>query len=76
MFDAGSYDGETPGSELERRIAAGGPSSEVIRFGCNDLGTQSITLTVTDEDGESASASTFVLIQDNYGLCAICGGTP
>ena len=43
-------------------------------FDCNDVGTNVVTLTVTDEAGNSDFCETYIIIQDNMNLCTEGGG--
>lgn len=62
MFDASSSDNCTSRENLQISIS---PS----RFTCDDIGSNNVTLTVTDEAGNSAKCTTFVIIQDNDNGC-------
>ncbi len=58
----GSYDNCSPTNTLILQVS---PNT----FTCQDLGTKVVTLTVTDQSGNSAFCQTNVVIQDNFNLC-------
>ncbi|RMG82001.1 MAG: T9SS C-terminal target domain-containing protein [Bacteroidetes bacterium] len=62
MFDNGSFDNCTNSSDLDISIT---PTT----FRCINLGTNIVTMWVTDEAGNSAYCETYVIIQDNMGAC-------
>lgn len=62
MFDGGSYDNCTANEDLEITIS---PSL----FTCDDVGTNIVTMWVTDEAGNSDYCETYVIIQDNMVVC-------
>ncbi len=62
QLNAGSSDNCTNAADLMLSIS---PDT----FTCADVGTQLVTLTATDGAGNSASCSTYVIIQDNAGAC-------
>ncbi len=45
-------------------------------FGCADIGTNSVTLTVTDDAGNSASCTATVMVEDNVAPVASCKDLP
>ena len=47
-------------------------SLDISTFDCNDLGDQTVSLTVTDDDGETGSCSATVTVVESYGLIARC----
>lgn len=61
-FNSGSYDNCTAEDDLLVTIT---PTS----FTCINIGTNIVTLWVTDEAGNSDYCETYVIIQDNQGLC-------
>jgi hypothetical protein len=62
MIDYGSYDNCTIEDNLIRSVS---PST----FTCESLGPQEVTLTITDEAGNSAFCTTIVEVQDNANIC-------
>ena len=62
MIDFGSYDNCTTAQDLVLEV-----SPQI--FTCNDLGDQTVTLTVTDEAGNSAYCTSIVNVQNNDGYC-------
>lgn len=62
FINAGSNDNCSPQSALIVQVS---PNT----FTCQDVGTQLVTLTVTDESGNSAFCQTNVVVQDNFGVC-------
>lgn len=62
MFDLGSYDNCTASQNLSFAI-------HPQIFTCEDLGPQQVTLTVTDEAGNSSACITTVTIQNNNNIC-------
>ncbi len=46
-----------------------------LTFTCNDLGTVSLPLWVTDESGNQDFCETFIFIQDNSGVCDSLSGS-
>lgn len=62
MFNGGSYDNCTDDEDLDLEIS---PSV----FTCDNLGTNLVYLTVSDDEGNSAFCQTIVVIQDNNGIC-------
>ncbi len=64
MIDYGSTDNCTAQANLILSV-----SPDV--FTCDDLGSQTITLTVTDEAGNSASCTTVVNVQNNNNVCNV-----
>ena len=61
-FDKGSFDNCTPKHLLKFRI-------EPSRFTCDDLGEQPVRVYVKDADGNEQYCNTYVIIQDNMGMC-------
>ncbi len=70
----GSVDALTPAADLVLKVNSNGagPPSDVVRFDCSDLGQMPVTLFVTDSDGETSIAETYVIVQDNSGYCSVC----
>lgn len=62
MIDFGSYDNCTAEEYLQRAIS---PSV----FSCEELGEQEVTLTITDDAGNSAFCITTINVQDNSNVC-------
>lgn len=62
LFDASSSDNCTSRENLQITIS---PS----RLTCDDIGTNNVTLTITDEAGNTSRCETFVVIQDNDNGC-------
>lgn len=62
MINNGSHDNCTPGSNLILQVSSG-------VFDCQSVGTKIVTLTVTDEAGNSAFCQTTVVVQDNFNVC-------
>ncbi len=58
----GSHDNCSPTNTLILQVS---PNT----FTCQDLGTKVVTLTVTDQSGNSAFCQTNVVVQDNFNLC-------
>ncbi|MEZ4954764.1 MAG: HYR domain-containing protein [Saprospiraceae bacterium] len=58
----GSHDNCSPTNSLILQVS---PNT----FTCQDLGTKVVTLTVTDQSGNSAFCQTNVVVQDNFNLC-------
>lgn len=61
-FNKGSFDNCTPDHLLEFRI-------EPSRFDCTMLGEQDVKVYVKDQDGNEQYCNTYVVIQDNMGMC-------
>jgi hypothetical protein len=61
-FDAGSYDNCTPRSRLKFSV-------EPAEFTCEDRGRNDIRVIVEDESGNTDFCVTYVIIQDNMGMC-------
>lgn len=61
-FNKGSFDNCTPEHQLRFRI-------EPERFTCDDLGEQDVKVYVIDLDGNEQYCNTYVIIQDNMGMC-------
>lgn len=61
-FNKGSFDNCTPEHQLRYRI-------EPERFTCDDLGEQDVKMYVIDLDGNEQYCNTYVIIQDNMGMC-------
>lgn len=73
MFDQGSFDNCTAKADLQFNLT---PSF----FTCDNVGTNIVTIWVTDEAGNSDYCETYVIIQDNMVVCpdplnADVGGT-
>lgn len=62
MINNGSYDNCTPSSALILQVS---PNT----FDCQSVGTRLVTLTVTDQGGNSAFCQTNVVVQDNFNVC-------
>lgn len=62
MFNSGSFDNCTSAQDLEFEII---PSV----FDCNSVGTNVVTMFVTDEAGNTDYCETYVIIQDNMVIC-------
>lgn len=62
MFNEGSFDNCTDPANLQIFI-------EPTTFSCINLGTNIIKMTVVDESGNSDFCETYVIIQDNMGVC-------
>lgn len=62
MIENGSSDNCTPYEDLIFQVS---PNT----FSCQSLGTQTVTLTVTDANGNSAFCQTTVVVQDNLAVC-------
>lgn len=72
----------TPAAELELSIAASeleyldfpldsmGNPFESIQFDCSKTGVQGIDLWVRDNEGNSGQCETYVIVQDNLGMCS------
>lgn len=63
MINNGSFDNCSPINTLILQVS---PNT----FTCQDLGTKVVTLTVTDQSGNSAFCQTNVVVQDNLDHCA------
>lgn len=73
MFDAGSFDNCTEADDLVFSLTP-------AVFTCDNVGTNVVTIWVTDEAGNSDYCETYVIIQDNMVVCpdpltADAGGT-
>lgn len=62
LFDAGSYDNCTPRSRLRFDL-------EPNEFTCENRGRNEVRVIVTDESGNTDFCITYVIIQDNMGMC-------
>lgn len=62
MFNAGSFDNCTSPQNLQMQIV---PSL----FDCDDVGTNIVTMYVTDQAGNTDYCETYVIIQDNMVVC-------
>lgn len=62
MIENGSWDNCSDYSSLVMQVS---PNT----FTCQTLGTQTVTLTVTDQFGNSAFCQTNVVVQDNFDVC-------
>ena len=58
----GSFDNCTPATALILQVS---PNT----FTCQDLGIKAVSLTVTDQSGNSAFCQTNVVVQDNFDIC-------
>ena len=58
-----SGDGATPSETLF--VFDGGNSSSSINFTCDDIGTNTVTLNVTDVNGNISSCTTLITVEDN-----------
>ncbi|WP_159521612.1 DUF2341 domain-containing protein [Sunxiuqinia indica] len=65
QVDSGSNDNCTPSGSL-------GLSLDVSSFTCSDLGNNTVTLTVTDESGNTTTCSSVVSVVDTEAPTAIC----
>ena len=69
-FDSGSsYDNCTARSGLKYSFSSDVNETSII-FDCNQLGTNTIELWVTDEAGNQDYCSTYVIVQDNMDYCS------
>jgi uncharacterized Zn-binding protein involved in type VI secretion len=80
-LDQGSYDNCTPKDKLDIRIALGDPNQgpqdidgvkaldKVVTLTCDNLGTQSVSIYVIDEENNWDVVGTYVLVQNNMGAC-------
>ncbi len=64
MLDLGSFDNCTDSANLIFSI-------DRDTFTCSDVGTQEVTLSVTDENGNHNSCTTTVVIQNNVAICPV-----
>ncbi len=62
MVEGGSNDNCTPSDQLVLQVS---PNT----FTCQDIGTRTVTLSVTDQAGNTAFCQTQVVVQDNLGVC-------
>lgn len=62
MFDQGSFDNCTAPGDLQLSIAQN-------TFTCTEVGTNIVTMYVTDEAGNTDYCETYVIIQDNMVVC-------
>ena len=62
MINNGSFDNCTPQNQLVLQVS---PNT----FDCQTLGSKKVTLTVTDQSGNSAFCETTVNVQDNFNVC-------
>lgn len=62
MINNGSFDNCSPTSSLILQVS---PNT----FNCQSLGSKTVTLTVTDQAGNSAFCQTTVVVQDNFNVC-------
>ncbi|GJM36070.1 MAG: hypothetical protein DHS20C18_50710 [Saprospiraceae bacterium] len=77
-FNGGTSDNCTDASELVYSIRKNGtgdevlaPTTTVLTFSCEDVGTQLIQLWATDNNGNSDFCTTYISIQDNNTLCPV-----
>lgn len=78
LFNAGSTDHCTPANQLNISIKKGGAPGAAgpsVTFDCSEKGLQIVELHVTDLKGNTGKCLTYVLIQDNLGLCPITSPT-
>lgn len=61
-FDAGSHDNVTPKNKLKFSISP-------KKLTCANLDTNTVYITITDEFGNSTVCTTYVILQDNLGMC-------
>ena len=61
-FNKGSFDNCTPKHLLTYRL-------EPSRFTCDTRGRQDVRMYVKDQDGNEQYCNTYVIIQDNMGMC-------
>lgn len=66
MIENGSWDNCSDYQSLVMQVS---PNT----FTCQSLGTQTVTLTVTDQFGNSAFCQTNVVVQDNFDVCPDIG---
>jgi hypothetical protein len=64
MINNGSYDNCSPAASLILQVS---PNT----FDCQSLGVKTVTLTVTDQAGNSAFCQTNVAVQDNLNVCTV-----
>ncbi|MEM6318065.1 MAG: T9SS type A sorting domain-containing protein [Bacteroidota bacterium] len=84
-LNQGSFDNCTDQSKLEMYIGIGEPNAgpttlegvralgSVITLGCDNVGTQSVSIYVVDEAGNYDVVGTYVLVQDNLSACSGIG---
>lgn len=76
-FNGGSSDNCTSTGNLVYKIkrvgASAAPSSSLV-FTCEDIGAQTIEFWATDEQGNSAYCVTYLVVQDNNGICPVIAG--
>ena len=76
-FNAGSFDNCTAQEDLVFTIGGESdendnpPTTASLTFTCENLGTNTVSLWVTDQAGNAAFCETFVIIQDNSNVCTI-----
>ncbi len=63
MINNGSNDNCSPTQSLILQVS---PNT----FDCQSIGTKTVTLTVTDQSGNSAFCQTNVVVQDNFNVCS------
>ena len=63
-FDAGSFDNCTPKHKLKFSVY---PKI----FTCADRGYNDVTITVTDEAGNSETVNSYIIVDDNIGCCGV-----
>ena len=80
-LDQGSFDNCTTQDKLDIRIGLGDPTEgpqdlagvlalgKVVTVDCNNLGTQSVSIYVIDEENNWDVVGTYVLVQDNMNVC-------
>src|SRR5690606_21304668 len=67
-FNNGSYDNCSPSNALKYSYSTN--TSDTIRtFDCDHIGEQPLEIWVTDLEGNQTIVHTYILVQDNDGLC-------
>jgi hypothetical protein len=73
-FDAASFDNCTSNEDLIFSFSSD-TTETTMEFTCDDLGTNEVTIWVTDENGNQDFCSTFVIIDDNNQVCGDISST-